>query len=85
MSSAKNYQNGITPPSMMAARALDKKYLKTTSPEPLVQIQIISQIYSSYFHPPILLKRLCCAEQDGHQSYRKEIYVNGIFSETTGP
>ena len=31
--------NGSAPPNRRAARAPDKKYLKMTSPEPLVQIQ----------------------------------------------
>ena len=34
-----NFPNGSAPPNKIATNALDKKYLKTTSPEPLVQIQ----------------------------------------------
>ena len=44
----KNFPYGFAPPNKMAAGALDKKNLKTTSPsQPLVQIKIILQKCSS--------------------------------------
>ena len=58
---------------MVAARDLDKKYLKTEfPPEPVVQIQ---NNITELFPTPLqnLLESFRSTKQDGHQSSRYEI------------
>ena len=54
----------------MAARAVDKKYLLITSPEPLVRIQNHFNVMFLILPSAKLPKWFQSAEQDGRQSSR---------------
>ena len=43
MPSIKNCKNGSAVPNKRPTRALDKKYLKTTSPEPLIEMKKVNK------------------------------------------